>query len=94
MQYLRYPKSLLTTYSVFADPKEASDVIVVPYNSVLTLEWLSSHPDFVTFIDNAALYRVATETMRVPTPSFDHINSMVGGFACGVSASVLLTLRV
>jgi len=75
---------------VFADPKEASDVIVVPYNSVLTLEWLISHPEFVSFLDNAALYRVATETMRVPTPSFDHINSMVGDLPFSSSIQLLI----
>lgn len=76
-----YPKALLQTYSVFADPKQASDVIVVPYNSVLTLKWLMEFPDLVVFVDNAALYRVAIESMRVPAPSFDLINSMVSQWA-------------
>jgi hypothetical protein len=62
---------------VFADPKQASDVIVGPYNSVLALEWLIDHPDIVNFLDNAALFRVASEAMRVPTPGFDQINAMV-----------------
>ena len=65
-------------------------MIVVPYNSVLTLEWLISHPEFVSFLDNAALYRVATETMRVPTPSFDHINSMVGDLPFSSSIQLLI----
>jgi len=61
-------------------------VIVGPYNSVLTLQWLIDHPDIVIFLDNAALYRVASEAMRVPTPSFDHINAMASKIMTSVTA--------
>lgn len=37
----RYPRALLTTYSVFPNSHEASDVVVQPYNSVLTLKRLA-----------------------------------------------------
>lgn len=36
----RYPKKLLQTYSVFPMLTETSDVVVQPYNSVLTLKRL------------------------------------------------------
>lgn len=37
----RYPKALLTTFSVFPNSHEASDVVVQPYNSVLALKRLA-----------------------------------------------------
>jgi tubulin gamma len=42
----KYPKKLLQTYSVFPD-KEVSDVVVQPYNSVLTLKRLILEADSV-----------------------------------------------
>lgn len=37
----RYPKKLIQTYSVFPNQHESSDVVVQPYNSVLTLKRLT-----------------------------------------------------
>lgn len=48
--YDRYPKKLIETYSVFANPQggdATGDVVVAPYNSVLTLERLI---DFAGYI--------------------------------------------
>ncbi|KAI1730170.1 tubulin/FtsZ family, GTPase domain-containing protein [Ditylenchus destructor] len=70
----RYPNTILQSCSVFSD---TGDVVVGPYNSLLTLDWLIEHPDIVMVLDNQALYKVAIETMRLQTPSLEHINSMV-----------------
>ena len=45
----RYPKKLMQTYSVFPinDENKASDVIVQPYNSMLTLKRLIQNADCV-----------------------------------------------
>ena len=43
----RYPKKLLTTYSVFPNNEEVSDVVVQPYNSILTLRRLTNNADCV-----------------------------------------------
>uniref|UniRef100_A0A915EL61 Tubulin gamma chain n=1 Tax=Ditylenchus dipsaci TaxID=166011 RepID=A0A915EL61_9BILA len=82
----RFPKSILQTSSVFANANDETDVVVSPYNSMLTLDWLVEYPDFVIVLENAALYRVATETMRVQKPSVEHINSMVSRIMTSVSA--------
>lgn len=34
----RYPKKLIQTYSVFPNQDEVSDVVVQPYNTMLTLK--------------------------------------------------------
>jgi len=41
----RYGKKLVQTYSVFPNQNEMSDVVVQPYNSVLTLKRLSQNCD-------------------------------------------------
>lgn len=43
----RYPKSLVQTYSVFPNNETTSDVVVQPYNSVLTLRRLAENADCV-----------------------------------------------
>lgn len=43
----RFPKKLVQTYSVFPNLDEVSDVIVQPYNSLLTLKRLTQNADSV-----------------------------------------------
>lgn len=43
----RYPKKLIQTYSVFPNQQESSDVVVQPYNSILTLKRLILNADCV-----------------------------------------------
>jgi len=46
----RYPKKLIQTYSVFPNADEVSDVVVQPYNSILTLRRLTSNADCVVSV--------------------------------------------
>ena len=43
----RFPKKLIQTYSVFPNVEEVSDVVVQPYNSLLTLKRLKENADSV-----------------------------------------------
>ena len=43
----RYPKKLIQTYSVFPNSEEVSDIVVQPYNSMLTLKRLTINADSV-----------------------------------------------
>lgn len=52
----RYPKKLVQTYSVFPNQDEMSDVVVQPYNSLLTLKRLTQNADCV----------VSAATARIP----------------------------
>lgn len=40
-----FPKKILNTFSVFPNTEEVSDVVVQPYNSVLTMSRLTEHAD-------------------------------------------------
>ena len=73
----RFPKKLIQTYSVFPNQDEISDVVVQPYNSLLTLKRLALNADCVVVLDNTALNRIAVERLKLTNPSFGQINSLV-----------------
>mmetsp|Transcript_54489 Transcript_54489/g.116402 ORF Transcript_54489/g.116402 Transcript_54489/m.116402 type:complete len:465 (-) Transcript_54489:84-1478(-) len=86
----RYPKKLIQTYSVFPMlSAETSDVVVQPYNSVLTLKRLTLNADCVVVLDNTALNRIATDRLKLNNPTFAQINSLVST----VMAASTTTLR-
>ncbi|GJZ00372.1 tubulin gamma-1 chain [Tanacetum coccineum] len=51
----RYSKKLVQTYNVFPNQNEISDVVVQPYNSLLTLKRLALNADCVVVLDNTAM---------------------------------------
>jgi len=46
----RFPKKLIQTYSVFPDTQNAGDVVVQPYNSLLSMRRLTENADSVVCI--------------------------------------------
>ncbi|KAG8468945.1 hypothetical protein KFE25_007463 [Diacronema lutheri] len=72
-----FPKKLIQTYSVFPNQTEISDVVVQPYNSMLTLKRLTLNADCVVVLDNTALNRIAVERMHIENPTNSQINSLV-----------------
>nr|BAN64643.1 tubulin gamma chain [Babesia bovis] len=86
----KYPKRLIQTYSVFPHlTTETSDVVVQPYNSILTLKRLTLNADSVVVLDNAALNRILVEKLKVTTPSIQETNTLVSN----VMAASTATLR-
>ena len=85
----RYPKQLLQTFSVFPNAVEASDVVVQPYNSLLTLKRLATCADAVVVLDNAALDRAARAAARAGGGAFAAANGLVST----VMAASTATLR-
>lgn len=73
----RFPKKLIQTYSVFPDSHQISDVVVQPYNSILTLKRLALYADSVIVLDNAALTRIAADTLKVQSPTLSQTNQLV-----------------
>ena len=72
-----FPKKLIQTYSVFPNNQDGGDVVVQPYNSLLTLKRLTLNADAVVVLDNTALNRIATERLQVENASIGQINSLV-----------------
>jgi len=85
-----FPKKLVQTYSVFPNwDDNQSDVVVQPYNSVLTLKRLTLNADAVVVLDNTALNRIAVDRLRIDNPTVDHLNSLVAT----IMAASTTTLR-
>lgn len=61
---LRYPKKLVQTYSVFPNQDEMSDVVVQPYNSLLTLKRLTQNADCV--VSKGRLSQDLAHLLRLP----------------------------
>merc|ERR1712110_328462 len=55
----------MSTYSIFPSPK-VSDVVVEPYNALLSIHQLIENADEVSVIDNEALYDICFTTLKVP----------------------------
>ena len=62
----RFPKKLIQTYSVFPND---NDVVIQPYNCVLSMKRLTLNADAVVVIDNSALTQMVTERLKLKDPS-------------------------
>lgn len=83
-----FPKKLIQTYSVFPNQSAShtSDVVVQPYNSILTLKRLAVNADAVVVLDNTALNQIAAERLRIASPSVGQLNSLVSTVRCAARA--------
>ena len=79
----------MQTYSVFPNQGEdSSDVVVQPYNTVLTLKRLALHADATIVLDNTALNAIATDRLHIPNPSFSQINKLVSTIMSASTATL------
>jgi tubulin gamma len=72
----RFPKKLIQTYSVFPNMTE-SEIVVTPYNSLLTLKRLILNADCTIVLDNPALNEIATDKIKINSPTIQQINSLI-----------------
>lgn len=77
------------TYSVFPNWDNSPDVVVQPYNSILTLKRLTLNADAVVVLDNTALNRIAVDRLKLENPTVGQLNSLVST----VMAASTTTLR-
>jgi hypothetical protein len=85
----RFPKKLTQTYSVFPSEADSGDIVVYPYNSLLTLKRLTLNADAVVVLDNTSLNRIVCDRLDIDKPSYMDINSIVST----VMAASTSTLR-
>eukprot|EP01128_Nolandella_sp_AFSM9_P002022 TRINITY_DN12414_c0_g1_i1.p1 TRINITY_DN12414_c0_g1~~TRINITY_DN12414_c0_g1_i1.p1 ORF type:complete len:487 (-),score=112.82 TRINITY_DN12414_c0_g1_i1:77-1537(-) len=83
----RFPRKFIQTYSVF--PQKNSDVVVMPYNSILTLKRLILHADSTVVLDNVSMQQIASRALNNKNPSISVINSLIST----VMAASTATLR-
>lgn len=78
-----YPDQILTTFSVFPSPKMAN-IVIDPYNCVLSLNELISKSGQVFYFDNDELYDIAYKKLKLFTPTFGDLNYIV---TCGIAGA-------
>ena len=79
-----YPDRMLATFSVVPSPK-VSDTVVEPYNATLSIHQLVENAEETFCIDNDALYDICHKTLKLKTPSYDHLNHLVSLVMSGVT---------
>jgi tubulin gamma len=85
----RYNKKLVTTYSVFPESGQSSDVVVQPYNTVLTLKRLIENSDANIVVENSALLNNAIKTFQSNSPTISQTNQLIST----IMSSTTNTLR-
>lgn len=76
-----YSHNLAFTFSVLPGSSNLgdapSDVVVEPYNSILTLNSLIESSAGSFTMDNKALNRICQKQLKINQPSFDNLNNIV-----------------
>jgi tubulin gamma len=85
----RFPKKIIQTYSVFPNHDQVSDVVVQPYNSLLTLKRLALNADATIVLDNSSLNKIAEERLGLQSASLQQTNTLIST----VMAASTTTLR-
>ncbi|CAL1528215.1 unnamed protein product, partial [Lymnaea stagnalis] len=81
-----YPDRMMCTFSVLPSPK-VSEVVVEPYNAVLTLSILTGATHHTYMLDNEALYDICFRTLKVTAPTYGDINHLVSCVMSGITTS-------
>eukprot|EP01087_Luapelamoeba_hula_P008510 TRINITY_DN211_c0_g1_i1.p1 TRINITY_DN211_c0_g1~~TRINITY_DN211_c0_g1_i1.p1 ORF type:complete len:463 (-),score=89.88 TRINITY_DN211_c0_g1_i1:170-1558(-) len=82
-----FPDRMMCTFSVVPSPK-VSDTVVEPYNATLSVHQLVENADEVMCIDNEALYDICKRTLKMQTPSYSDLNSLVSQVMSGITCSL------
>lgn len=82
-------KKLISTFSIFPSNEKTSDVVVQPYNTVLTLRRLIEHSNATFVFDNDSLNRLDNTLLNhsssLATSAFEGENKLISYVACGIS---------
>ncbi|KAL2845897.1 Tubulin/FtsZ [Aspergillus pseudoustus] len=79
-----FPDRMMASFSVLPSPK-VSNVVVEPYNAMLSVHQLVEHSDATFCIDNDALYDICMRTLKLSQPSYGDLNHLVSAVMSGVT---------
>ncbi|KAL2783791.1 Tubulin/FtsZ, GTPase domain-containing protein [Aspergillus keveii] len=79
-----FPARMMASFSVLPSPK-VSNVVVEPYNAMLSVHQLVEHSDATFCIDNDALYDICMRTLKLSQPSYGDLNHLVSAVMSGVT---------
>ena len=87
-----FPDRVMSTFSVVPSAK-VSDVVVEPYNAILTSQHLIENSDMTFLFDNEAAYGICTETLGLATPTCAWCSVVCVWCACSLQSSLVFVLR-
>eukprot|EP01083_Nonionella_stella_P032287 88367_1 len=82
-----YPDRITETWSIYPTPK-VSDVVVEPYNAILTISQLMTDSDATFVTDNEALFDISHNILKQKSPKFADLNWILSLIIGGVTASL------
>lgn len=68
-----YPDRIMSSVSVFPSPK-VSDIVVEPYNAILSVHQLLKLADSTFIVDNEALYNITHNVLKQQQPKYADFN--------------------
>ena len=78
---------MLSTFSVVPSPK-VSDTVVEPYNATLSVHQLVENADQTYCIDNEALHDICARTLKIKSPDYESLNSLISIVMSGITTSL------
>jgi len=72
-----FPGKFIKCSSVIPNQFEISDVVVQPYNSILTMRWLSLYSDCVTFFENDSIQKIIDSQNKKTKISLRQIDTIM-----------------
>ncbi|CAF0809546.1 unnamed protein product [Rotaria sp. Silwood1] len=87
IDYIRqeYSDRIIKSYSIFP-ALSMSQVVVEPYNSVLTMNHLIENTDETFCFDNITLFDILSKTLRLSSANFTDINQILAQVMIGITA--------
>ncbi|XP_032666073.1 tubulin beta chain-like isoform X2 [Odontomachus brunneus] len=79
-----YPDRVLKSYIVMPSSKK-SDIVVEPYNAVLSINHLIECIHQVFYMDNEALYYICNSVLRLLSPTHDDMNYLISICMSGIT---------
>ena len=66
---------------------KVSDIVVEPYNTVLSLSQLTLNSSATMLLDNEALYNICSKKFKIGSPTYGDLNHIVSQAMSGVTCS-------
>jgi len=82
-----YPDRIMCTHSIVPSPK-VSDVVVEPYNAVLTIHHLVEDADESYCFDNEALYDICHRTLKLSAATYPDMNHLISMTMTGITTCI------
>lgn len=79
-----FGSKIINTFSIVPSPK-VSEVVVEPYNAILSINELIQSSDEAVCLDNEALHDIAEKYVSAPCPKYDDLNHLIAMAMSGIT---------